>query len=84
MSFFTKEDEDKLKTHNLLWFDNDKTRSLQEKIIRAGNFYFKKYQTIPTRCQVNPADFDKNTHVEGIKIEASKTIMPNHFWIGLK
>ena len=82
-NFFTKEDAVKLGGYSMLWFDNSETL-LQDKIEKACMVFYKKYKTKPTRCQVNPANYDKDAHVGGVKIEAVETMQANHLLIGVK
>lgn len=37
-----------------LWFDNSDTRSLDEKIVRAAQYYATKHDEAPDLCYVNP------------------------------
>ena len=39
----------------MLWFDNDKNETINEKIKRAANYYKKKYGKSPTLCFVHPS-----------------------------
>lgn len=42
----------------LLWFDNDKQRSLEDKVARAAAHYRQKYGAPPTVCFVNLGEFE--------------------------
>jgi len=39
----------------MLWFDNDKNETINEKILRAANYYQNKYGQSPTLCFVHPS-----------------------------
>jgi len=75
----------------MLWFDNDPKASLQVKIERAAAYYMEKYGKKPNVCFVHPSmlphdEADKNDKkvIRGeIEIRLSKSVMPNHFWIGV-
>lgn len=69
----------------LLWFDDNKSRSLAEKVARAAAYYQQKYAIAPTLCYVHPstlngAEFKAN----GVEVRAAPTVLPNHFWIGVE
>lgn len=68
----------------MLWFDNDPKSSLAVKVIRAADYYKKKYGKVPNKCYINPKDREKKLKgfVNGIKIFTSPTIITNHIWIG--
>ena len=69
----------------MLWFDNDPKLEFSVKIIRASEYYQKKYGQTPNVCFVNPA-----TKVEvpsksfGVEVQVNQMILPNHFWLGVK
>jgi hypothetical protein len=76
----------------LLWFDDDSGRDLTAKVARAAAHYQTKYGRAPQLCYVNP---DTLTHerngsrgngdvVAGVQVLSSKTVLPNHFWLGLR
>ena len=72
----------------MLWFDNDKRSDYPEKIARAAAYYHKKYGKAPNICFVHPGTIktvkdDQLVHSQGVEIRISKTMLPNHFWIGV-
>jgi len=69
----------------MLWFDNDPKRSLPERIEKAAQYYFSKYGRDASVCYMNPkGDLNDLPGMVGeIRILSSKTILPNHFWIGI-
>ncbi len=75
----------------MLWFDNDPKTSLPIKIERAAAYYRQKYGRKPNVCFVHPsmlASETNNTNEQklvrgGIEIRPSKSVLPNHFWIGI-
>lgn len=80
----------------MLWFD-DAPRSLTEKIERAAKHYQSKYGATPNVCFAHPRMFEeKQAEVvvkvpalkqgkapEAITLKQARTILPNHFWLGV-
>lgn len=67
----------------MLWFDNNPQTDIGDKIGQAATYYQKKYGKKATLCFVNPKMVEKKKSKLGkIEIRASKSIMPNHIWIG--
>ena len=63
----------------LSWFDNSKD-PIETKIKRAIVFYHIKYG----KCNmvwINPS-MPTPEPISGIRVETSRSILPNHFWIG--
>ncbi len=68
----------------MLWFDNDKTASLETKVKKAVEYYKKKYGQTPNVCYANPSTLSDNRIVfNGVEMKSSLSILPNHFWIGV-
>jgi hypothetical protein len=68
----------------MLWFD-DSQLPLGEKISRAISFYDEKYGRSPTHCLVHPETFNGGEEkVDGVEVRQARTVMPNHFWIGIE
>ena len=76
----------------MLWFDNDPKIILAAKVVRAADYYRKKYGKHPTLCFVHPSTLagttpDPETSASlknvGIEIRSNRSILPNHFWIGV-
>ena len=76
----------------MLWFDNDKKSDYEAKIERAATYYRTKYGKTPNLCFVHPCmipnnvsqDAEKTTiRSQGVEVRTSKTMLPNHFWIGI-
>ena len=83
----------------MLWFDNDKKSDTEAKIERAATYYRNKYGKTPNLCFVHPCMIpnDRNQMADkieqkvetsslksqGVEIRTSKTMLPNHFWIGI-
>ena len=68
----------------MLWYDDDKQRTLAEKVKRAADYYKEKYEVAPSLCYVHPSalegvEFQEN----GVALRAAPNVRPNHFWVGL-
>jgi hypothetical protein len=82
----------------MLWFDNDPKVNLDGKIERAAEYYRSKYGRNPTLCFVHPSMLrngksqdeahgsnptEKSYAACGIEIRSNRSVLPNHFWIGV-
>jgi hypothetical protein len=69
----------------MLWYDDTK-RDLDTKVARAVEHYKTKYGAVPTVCFVNPgvlAAKDSPETAAGLSLRPARTVLPNHFWIGV-
>ena len=67
-----------------MWFDNDQSRSLKEKVERAAQKYKEKFGQRPTLCYVNALCLGRDKlSYDGIQIIAAHNILPHHFWLGV-
>ena len=83
----------------MLWFDSDPKTEPARKIERAVAYYQKKYGRNPTLCYVHPSMMlaFQGTRTEtvlpespanyiragGVEVRQNRSILPNHFWIGV-
>lgn len=79
----------------MLWFDNDPKAELGTKIERAATYYRKKYGQNPTLCFVHPSMLaekgagqsepakEKALQSGGVEVRLTRSVLPNHFWIGI-
>ena len=75
----------------MLWFDNDPKVDLMLKIERAADYYRQKYGATPTTCIVHPSMLEEDpsapdapaTKNGKLTVRTSRSVMPNHFWIGV-
>ncbi len=67
----------------MMWVDSDARRSLEEKILRAADYYCEKYGRFPELCLVNQAVLREETQVGRIRVQSAKNVMPNYFWLGM-
>ena len=69
----------------LLWFDDDKKRTLSEKVERAAAYYQQKYSVTPTVCYVHTSALEESeVKANGVEVRTAPTVLPNHFWIGVE
>lgn len=70
----------------MLWFDADRQLGVEQRAERAATYYREKYGEAPTLCLVHPATGNGKlpTRVGQLEIEALDTVLPNHFWVGIK
>jgi hypothetical protein len=68
----------------MLWFDNDPRADVSAKITRAAEYYQKKYGHQADLCYVHPSMIkDINLRAGAVVVRTTRSIMPNHFWIGV-
>ena len=65
-----------------LWFDNNPKKSASQKIAEGVAFYQTKYNLIADTCRCHPETPDLPGEVNGVKVEVTRSIRPNYFWIG--
>jgi len=68
----------------MLWFNNDTKAALEIRVQQAADYYRNKYGKTPNMCFVHPntqgvCEYKTN----GIELRTTRTVMPNHFWIGV-
>ena len=69
----------------MLWFDNDPKSDLQTKVVKAADYYRKKYGEDPNLCFVHPSMLgDEKTQAGNISVISSRAVIPYHFWIGVQ
>ena len=70
----------------LLWYD-DTQMEFATKVQQVVERYEEKFGKAPNRCYVNPASMPgeaKKLSLNGLKVLASPTILPDHFWVGVE
>lgn len=69
----------------MLWFDNDPRSDVLSKVQRAAVYYHQKYGETPNLCFVHPSMIpEPKTKSGDIAVCSNKTMLPNHFWIGVR
>jgi len=66
-----------------LWFDDDKKRTLDEKVRRALVYYARAENFQADTVWVNPATPDVPETLAGLRVRTSRTVLPMHFFIGM-
>jgi len=68
----------------MLWFDNDPKTDIMSKINRAVDYYRIKYGQTPNLCFVHPSMVKTSPiKTSSIEVRSSRSVLPNHFWLGL-
>ena len=74
----------------MLWFDNDPRTALPTKVVRAADYYRRKYGLTPDLCLVHPsmlakaqADLVEQDAVK-VSVRPNRIIQPGHLWIGME
>ena len=67
----------------MLWFDNDEKSTLAVRVERAASYYWTKYGKQPNLCCVHPSLAPKEGRVDGIEVRGTRSVMLNHFLIGV-
>lgn len=69
----------------LLWFDNDPTVQLKDKIQQAAQRYRLRLKRSPTVCYLNTEQFSSDLEtVNGITVKPASYIRPHYLWIGVE
>lgn len=68
----------------MLWLDDDKNRSIEDKIKRAADYYRKKYGRAPELCLVNVRVLTEDRKIGSIQVQPAKNVLPHHFWLGMR
>lgn len=63
----------------LLWFDDNKHRSVEEKIAAACDAYQTRFRVRPNVVLVNNAE---RVRMPGIMVCSEEYVQPHHFWVG--
>lgn len=66
----------------MMWLDDAKNRTIEEKISRAAAYYQQKYGRKPDFCLINEGSFVEGLNLEQIDVRPAKHIRPAHFLIG--
>ena len=66
----------------MLWYDNDKTTTIEQKIEKAVAYYQEKYGK-PATC-VFVSKNETLIKIDGIDIQNNRAVLPDHLWVGVK
>jgi hypothetical protein len=68
----------------MLWRNDAKGITTEEKIRAVAAHYQKKNGQFPTLCYMNPAELPNAVTVDGIKVEPYRFILPGHILAGVE
>lgn len=66
----------------MLWLDDSKNRSFEEKLSRAVDYYRNKYGRVPNLCLVNNKMLHDEKKIGGIQVRPVGNVLLHHFWLG--
>jgi len=67
----------------MLWLDDDKVLSFEDKVRRAAEYYQDKYGKVPDLCLVNKKMLVEDKRIDAIEVRPVKHVLPDHFWVGV-
>jgi len=67
----------------MLWLDDDKNRTLDEKVRKAAAYYREKYGQAPDMCLVNNKMLAEERQVDTVEVKPVQNVLINHFWVGV-
>jgi hypothetical protein len=68
----------------MLWYDDDKKRTLEEKVKLAADYYRQKFGRSPTLCLVNPSSMNgAPKKVAKLELRSAHNVLLHHFWVGI-
>jgi hypothetical protein len=71
----------------MLWFDNAPDMALKTKIMKAVEYYRRKYHREPNLCLIHPSMMGGKpalSEVEGMTVRPYRPVLPGHLWIGIE
>lgn len=73
---------------SMLWFDTS-NGDLVRKIETALRYYYKKFGRFPEMVVISEKDaqgidLSETSKMTSVLVKASKTVQPNHLWIGVE
>lgn len=67
----------------MLWMDDGQGRDLASRVREAAASYEAQYGVAPSVCMVSEGELQAGLdEVAGLRLEGSKRLLPNYFWIG--
>lgn len=66
-----------------MWLDDDKSRTIEEKVKRAAMYYRQKYGKKPNVCYVNHSALEGEMKVDKVVVLPAGHVRPQHLWIGI-
>lgn len=70
-------------TTGMLWLDDDRKRSVAEKVQRAADYYRNKYGAPVAEVHAHPRTLGDRppAQVAGVRLVPDHTILPDHWWV---
>lgn len=68
----------------MLWFDSNQASAVSDRAEAAASYYKEKYGRVATLCFVHPSTLAEPSQVGKMQIRPMDTVLPNHFWLGVK
>ncbi len=66
----------------LVWYDNDRKRSLRAKVEAAAERYTQRFGSAPELVLLNPAQAGETAEIAGLPVRTTPLVSPNHLYIG--
>ncbi len=66
----------------LMWFDNDRKRSLRAKVEAAMERYQERFGSAPELILLNPAQAGAEDTIAGIPVRTTPLVSRDHFYVG--
>jgi hypothetical protein len=67
----------------MLWLDDDKQTTFEEKVDQAADYYREKFGRAPDTCLVNIGMLEAELRIGSIVVCPVRHVLPHHFWIGI-
>lgn len=75
--------KDNAMIEGLLWFDDNKNRTLAQKVKDAAERHLEKFEQPATVCRLNATDANGDTAIGSIRLVVSPNVLPHHFLVGV-
>jgi hypothetical protein len=66
----------------LVWYDNDRKRSLAAKVAAAAERYTERFGDAPELVLLNPEQASDTEAIAGLPVRTTPLVSPNHLYIG--
>ncbi len=66
----------------LMWFDNDRKRSLGAKVAAAAERYQERFGSAPELVLLNPAQAGTEAAIAGIPVRTTPLVSLDHLYVG--
>lgn len=65
----------------LLWYDDTKKKSAEDKILEGVKRYVERFGETPNICLVSPSEM---VQAQGLLVRPAAHVRPNNYWIGVE